>query len=143
MAISNKLYQDAEYNKLSPEAQEIFRQKKFDDSEDNLDIGYDTLYGTIVNFLYNDIYRIKWMIYDYYESEKIYPSIIHICELLDLSNILNEKYDTNLSKLDENKIFYKLPLDRQEALKNRWTNVLVKEKNINDLTNLLLFFCFL
>lgn len=120
--------------------QEIFIKKKFDDSEDNLDIGYDTLYGTIVNFLYNDICRIKWMIYDYYESENIYPSIIHICELLDLSNILNEKYDTNLSKLEDNKIFYKLPLDRQEALKNRWTNVLVKEKNINDLTNLLLFY---
>ena len=129
-------------NKIKPyiNLKQIFREKKFDDSEDNLDIGYDTLYGTIVNFLYNDIYRIKWMIYDYYESKQIYPSIIHICELLDLNSILVENYDISSTKLEENKMFYKLPLERQEALKNRWTNVLVREKNINDLTNLLLFY---
>ena len=30
----------------------------------NLKMGYNTLYGIIVNFLYNDIKKIKWMIYD-------------------------------------------------------------------------------
>jgi len=118
---------------------EKYSKKIFNEDEDNLDIGYDTLYGTIVNFLYNDIYRIKWMIYDYYEPPKIFPSIIHICELLDLNKILIENYDNSI-KSEDNKIFYKLPIERQEELKNRWTNVILNNKNINDLTNLILFY---
>jgi len=119
----------------------IFIEKKFDYNKNDLYIGYDTLYGTIANFLYHDIYRIKWMIYDYYENEKIYPSIIHICELLDLKNILIENYDLKKKfKLDDNRIFYKLSLNRQEKLINIWKNTISNEKNNNSITNLLLFY---
>jgi hypothetical protein len=113
----------------------------FDEKNNNLDIGNDTLYGTITNFLYNDIYRIKWMIYDYYEGNTIYPSIIHICELLNINNILVEKDYIESEKLDQkNKMFFRLSKERQEILINIWNNVISNQKNINDLTNLLLFF---
>ena len=131
------------YNiKLYDNLQDIFINKNFDYTSNDLEIGYDTLYGTIANFLYNDVYRIKWMIYDYYDIEnlKIYPSIIHICELLDLNNILVEDYNTDLSNLKDNKIFYKLSLERQETLKNIWKNAISNEKYLSDLTNLLLFY---
>jgi hypothetical protein len=122
--------------------QNIFKYKEFDYKTNDLKIGYDTLYGTIANFLYNDIYRIKWMIYDYYDipNNKIYPSIIHICEILDLNNILVEKYNINLLKSEENRLFYKLSLERQEILKNRWKSAISNEKYLSDITNLLLFY---
>jgi hypothetical protein len=122
--------------------QKIFKEKSFDYKTNSLDIGYDTLYGTIANFLYNDIYRIKWMIYDYYDIEnlKIYPSIIHICELLDLNNILVEDYNTNSSNLEDKKIFNKLSFEKQKKLLNKWKSIITTEKNISDLSNMLLFF---
>ena len=137
-----KLKQISDIKNIKPydNLQSIFTYKKFDFTTNDLEIGYDTLYGTIVNFLYNDVYRIKWMIYDYYEYDKIYPSIIHICDILDLNSILVEKYDTNSIKSEDNKIFYKLPLERQEMLKNIWKNAISNEKYLSDLTNLLLFY---
>ena len=137
-----KLKQISDIKNIKPydNLQDIFKYKKFDYTSNDLEIGYDTLYGTIVNFLYNDVYRIKWMIYDYYENDKILPSIIHICDILDLNSILVEKYDTNSIKSEDNKIFYKLPLERQEMLKNIWKNAISNEKYLSDLTNLLLFY---
>lgn len=100
-----------------------------ENNNNNLDIGNDTLYGTITNFLYNDIYRIKWMIYDYYEGNTIYPSIIHICELLNINNILVEKDYIESEKLDKkNKMFFRLSKERQEVLINIWNNVILNQK---------------
>ena len=132
------------FNNIKPynNLKSLFLFKEFNYNNNDLDIGYDTLYGTIANFLYNDIYRIKWMIYDYYENDKIiYPSIIHVCELLDLNYILVENYEVNFdTSYKKNKMFDKLSLDRQEILTKIWKNVILEEKNLNNLTNLLLFY---
>ena len=118
-----------------------WEKKDFNYESDNILLGFDTLFGTISNFLYNDICTIKWMIYDYYRGDEIYPSIIHISELLNINNILNEEYDiTSFNINNNNNIFYRLPIERQITLKKIWDNVILETKNINNLTNLLLFF---
>jgi hypothetical protein len=132
----NDIYNIKPYNNLKS----IFIDKEFDYKTNDLEIGYDTLYGVIANFLYNEIYRIKWMIYDYFQYEEIYPSIIHICEIMDLNSILIENYNTNSIKSLENRLFYKLSLERQEQLINIWKNVISNEKYLSDITNLLLFY---
>ena len=54
---------------------------------DNLKIGYNNLYGTIVNFLYNDIKKIKWMIYDIIYNDNTIPTIIYITEKIQINKI--------------------------------------------------------
>ena len=65
---------------------------------DNLKIGYNTLYGTIVNFLYNDIKKIKWMIYDIIYDDNTIPTIIYINEKIQINNINN---NDNFEKSEE------------------------------------------
>lgn len=70
-------------------------------------LDYHILYGTIYNFLYNDIKDIKWMIYDLLiNNNTIIPNIIYIGNELQINNIIKkpwEKLDvvekTNLEKV--------------------------------------------
>jgi len=69
-----------------------FPEYKYDEYYD-FKLGYHTLYGVIRSFLYEDIKDIKWIIYDYPIKGKVYPSILHIVELLEIQNIINEPWD--------------------------------------------------
>jgi hypothetical protein len=75
-------------------------------------IGNYTLYGTIANFLYNDIKDIKWMIYDYRIENKIYPTIVMLAESIKSSpeaDVFTVPWD-------------KLSNEIQQQSKISWTN---------------------
>ena len=87
---------DIKDNSLFDNLSAIYKNKNFNLEEPrSLLLGYDTLYGTISNFLYNDIYPIKWMIYDESIDKKLIPSIVVTSDILNIHNILNEDYDIN------------------------------------------------
>ena len=69
--------------------------------KDNLLLGYETLYGVIVNFLYNDIKKIKWMIYDIVYNEETIPTIIYISEKIKIHNINNNIFEDDFYNSQE------------------------------------------
>lgn len=111
----------------------LFNNKKFELYDDNNNIfklQYETLFGTIKNFLYNDIKNIKWMIYDIIDLEDhfICPNIIIIGELLQIQNIANKPWS-------------KLNINEKKFLELNWLEVVLKnEINILYLKALILFY---
>jgi hypothetical protein len=65
----------------------------------NFKLGYHTMYGVIKSFMFDDIKKIKWMIYDIDDRQEVYPVILKIVNLLEIQNIINEPWD----KLNESK----------------------------------------
>ena len=57
-------------------------------------LGYNNLYGTINNFLYNDIVSIKWMIFDTEVDNFIVPNILVICKYFNILDIYHKPWDT-------------------------------------------------
>ena len=92
----------------------------------NLKLGYHTLYGVIKSFLYDDIKDIKWMIYDIPLKDKIYPSILHIVELLQIENIINEPWD-------------KLSSVRKKSIIGKWYKI-TNSSDIIVVKSLLMFY---
>lgn len=73
-------------------------------------LGNDTLYGTIYNFMYNDIKSIKWMIYDFnFKNINILPMITIIGNELKINNIQNITWEY-------------IPTDQQLIIVNNWNN---------------------
>lgn len=95
-----------ETNTIYTNLKELYLQHSFSDDGDRdgdgdgdggegditFTLGYDTLYGTINNFLYEDIFKIKWLIYDINYVNGILPNIIYIADLLGIHNIINMPY---------------------------------------------------
>jgi hypothetical protein len=67
----------------------IYCNKTHNFKIDNFLLNYNTLYGVMVNFLYNDIKKIKWMIYDIIYNNQVIPTIIYISEKINISEINN------------------------------------------------------
>jgi hypothetical protein len=128
-----------ENNDLYKNLSKLYFKKEFNlVNQNELLLGYDTLFGTISNFLYNDIFPIKWMIYDEIISENILiPSIVVISDLLKIRDILVEDYNINEKKKS---IFRKLSEVKQKSLSDNWFEVIKEDKNKNILKNLILFY---
>jgi hypothetical protein len=117
-------------------------------SMNNFELGYDTLYGTIHNFLFKDIVKIKWMIYDVFisakisgaDKNKVCPLIVLLCNLLDINDIVNNPWvdDKNADKnADKNKS----RIVQQIKLKEKWNkDILSNEQNIKYISSMILFY---
>jgi hypothetical protein len=87
-----------ETNAIYTNLRDLYLQHSFSEEEDGeysnitFTLGYDTLHGTINNFLYEDIFKIKWLIYDINYTNGILPNIIYIADLLGIHNIINIPY---------------------------------------------------
>lgn len=102
-------------------------------------LGYPILYGTIYNFLYNDIKTIKWMIYDInVKSEKIIPNIIYLREMLKLDQINKpwDKIDNKENYIYNWEQFYKSNEINKISLKSLVLFYLKWEKDNDNLTEL-------
>lgn len=98
-------------------------------SEINFKLGFPILYGTIYSFLYTDIKKIKWMIYDLnIDNEKILPNIIYLGNKLKINNIAEKPWN-------------KLSSDEQEKITIVWNNF-IESPNINQISlmSLVLFY---
>ncbi len=129
---------DIEDNEIYKNLSSLYIEKKIN-VENELKIGYDTLFGTISNFLYNDIFPIKWMIYDININNSLIPNIIYVADLLKIHNILIEDYDTS-EKINSSSVFRKLSQNRQKELEENWNEVIKEDINKNRLQNLILFY---
>lgn len=103
----------------------LFKLNAF--SKFNCKIGYDTIYGVIKQFLYDDIKRIKWMIYDTDDNNVILPNIVWLCNYLNILDITTVDLD-NLKKSKK----YNKVLIKWEELGN--------QNNILKIKSLLLFY---
>ena len=103
----------------------LFKLNSF--SKFNCKIGYDTIYGVIKQFLYDDIKKIKWMIYDTYDNNVILPNIVWLCNYLDISDITT----VDLNNFKQSKKYNKV-LIKWEELGN--------QNNILKIKSLLLFY---
>lgn len=74
---------------------ERYKSKSFE--KDKLELGYYTLYGVINNFLFSDIIKIKWFIFDKRKiiNNKIYylPNIIILANEYKINDILHKNKD--------------------------------------------------
>ena len=105
----------------------LLKNKSF--SKFNCKIGYDTIYGTCKQFLYDDIKQIKWMIYDTInENNYTIPYIIWLCDYLKIYNITFE----NLKELQDQPKKYAKVMEYWNRLNN--------ETNILKIKSLLLFY---
>lgn len=119
---TKKNYQDSkEFENFN----NLFKLNTF--SKFNCQIGYDTIYGVIKQFLYNDIKRIKWMIYDTYDNNIILPNIVWLCNYLDILDITTVDLDNFKQSKKYNKVLIKW-----EELGN--------QNNILKIKSLLLFY---
>ena len=103
----------------------LFKLNSF--SKFNCKIGYDTIYGVIKQFLYDDIKRIKWMIYDTDDNNIILPNIVWLCNYLDIIDITT----VDLNNFKKSKKYNKV-LIKWEELGN--------QNNILKIKSLLLFY---
>lgn len=103
----------------------LFKMNSFE--KFNCKIGYDTIYGVIKQFLYDDIKKIKWMIYDVEYQNNYIPNIIWLCNKLNIHNITV----VDLEKFKKNKQY-------NEVIEN-W-NEFGNNKQIIKIKSLLLFF---
>jgi hypothetical protein len=120
-----------ETNTIYTNLRDLYLQHTFDDEEGQgeysnitFSLGYDTLHGTINNFLYEDIFKIKWLIYDVNYVNGILPNIIYIADLLGIHNIINMPY-------------HKLPPNQLVDLVKRWD---MFKNNLVFMKSLLLFY---
>lgn len=103
----------------------LFKLNTF--SKFNCKIGYDTIYGVIKQFLYDDIKKIKWMIYDTDDNNIILPNIVWLCNYLDILDITTVDLDNFKQSKKYNKVLIKW-----EELGN--------QNNILKIKSLLLFY---
>ena len=103
----------------------LFKLNTF--SKFNCKIGYDTIYGIIKQFLYDDIKKIKWMIYDTNDNNIILPNIVWLCNYLDILDITT----VDLNNFKQSKKYNKV-LIKWEELGN--------QNNILKIKSLLLFY---
>lgn len=87
-------------------------------------LGYDTLYGTIHNFLYMDIKDIKWMIFDKIIDNKTLPIIIILADYLKIHDISKKKYKD---------------IENKYELKNKWLE-LINNNNYFDVIKYVVLF---
>ena len=119
-----------ETNTIYTNLRDLYLQHSFEEEEEGeysnitFTLGYDTLHGTINNFLYEDIFKIKWLIYDVNYVNGILPNIIYIADLLGIHNIINMPY----SKLHSNQL---------DDLVKRWD---MFKNNLIFMKSLLLFY---
>ncbi len=90
-------------------------------------LGYENLYGTIYNFLYNDIKTIKWMIYEDMSTGIPIPNIIILANLLEINNVSNKKWE-QLEDGKKDKIF------------TNWNNIKEDKKYFTLIRSLILFY---
>lgn len=98
-------------------------------TEINFKLGFPILYGTIYSFLYTDIKKIKWMIYDLnIEDEKIIPNIIYLGNKLQINNIVQKPWN-------------KMTMDEKEKITIQW-NDFIESPNANQISlrSLVLFY---
>ena len=88
-------------------------------------LGYHTMYGTIKSFLYDDIKKIKWMIYDLYYDYGICPTITVITEILEIQNIINVPWDK---------------VDDKSKIINLWNNLTYDTSYLYIIKSLILFY---
>jgi hypothetical protein len=101
---------------------DILNNKEFD----NNNSGY--FYSVIYKFLYIDIKDIKWMIFDYKDSNKtITPYIIILCNKLKINNLIIHKS------------WEKLDINIQNELINEWINF-TKSNYFDIIKSLILFY---
>ena len=85
-------------------------------------IGFDTVYGVIKQFLYDDIKQIKWMIYDMrIDDNIIVPIIIWLCEYLNIRKEILIEENINFSTENKN----------NNCLLKNYNDVLIKWKSLN------------
>ncbi len=96
--------------------------------ENNFILGYDNLYGTIYNFLFNDIKTIKWMIYDYVDNDKLpVPNIIILSQTLGIYFVCNRKWEEIDDTLKNN-------------IQQKWTDMKKNSKYFSLIKSLILFY---
>lgn len=86
--------------------------------DDRFYLGNSVLYGTVTNFLYRDIKDIKWMIYDYSNNNKTFPTIIMMrpeIPLVDMSKIPWDRMDKRT----------------KDVLEESWKNIQQRLKSSN------------
>ena len=102
----------------------------------NLKIQYSTLYGSIFNFLYNDIKFIKWTIYDIIDNNKTIPMIVYLSHKL---NCYNYKHIDIIKKNGEfnvmNDIWNNISLNIDDLYKLRSLYIYYIHYNIHKLQN--------
>jgi hypothetical protein len=136
---TSDIYKNFEYlylNKKFSNTSTIFELIKTDKHTDydfqretNFKLGFPILYGTIYSFLYMDIKKIKWMIYDLnIDNEKIIPNIIYLANKLEIKNIVGKPWD-------------KMTTDEQNKITSKW-NDFIESPNINQISlkSLVLFY---
>ena len=110
----------------------LYDKKQFNHvKSDNFILGYTNLYDSILNFMYNQIKSIKFLIYDIKSDNDFYPLIILLSDSLGIENIINESTFT-LEK-EENK----LKLDK---LNQNWINFKNNKNYINIHRSLIFFY---
>jgi hypothetical protein len=82
-------------------------------------LGNDILYGVISNFLFRDIKDIKWMIYDFKNKNRIFPTIIVLESKLNINDIISTPWDKTT---DESK----------KLLTKSWENIQIEIKSDYD-----------
>ena len=115
--------EDYSKNELTQNLSELYLNKTFE--KDNLKLQYSTLFGTCVNFLYNDIKNIKYLIYNVIDENETIPLIIYFSELLNF--------------YDYSKIFENLKYDERYYLMEKW-NSIKNQKNVKIKLKSVLFF---
>ena len=91
-------------------------------------LGYDTLYGTIKSFLFDDIKQIKWMIYDINIDNKIIPSIILLGNLLDIKDVHN---------ITSEKLY---DIEKMKNIKKKWKLLINDSRYLPMIKGLILFY---
>lgn len=122
------LKDDLSNNSLYKDASNLFKTHSFDLSLQTKTpkIGYFTLYGTIYQFLYEDIVNIKWMIYDIIDENNLQPFIVYLASELSIKNIYENPYN-QLSTNDINN------------LQTEWNTLIDNDDTLINLKSLLLF----
>jgi len=125
---------------------ERYKNKRFE--RDNLELGNYTLYGVINNFLFGDIIKIKWFIYD---KEKIiknkkyyFPNIIILANEYKINNILDINKDEIREEDINNIINYMRRVEEENILEEiinsfiyflKYTKSLNRILRIKDINN--------
>ncbi len=92
-------------------------------------IGYENIYGTIYNFLYNDIKYIKWLIFEHKNKslDTVYPIIIILANSIGCRNISNAKWN-------------QLDPDETNLLKKSWVNFCSESDNFIIIKQIIIFY---
>ncbi len=118
-------------SKIYEEFEKFWLEKKFPeykyDSYYDFKLGYNTLFGTIKSFLYDDIKNIKWMIYDILIDAEVIPTILLLVDYFDIKNIINEPWN-------------KLTDERKKIIENNWYDITNSQTKFNDCRSFIMFY---